>query len=85
MGAMTRRIGASFIKSRQKHIFVFVSVFAFMFTVIAFLIFRGSYYVIAVTLLACCVFELVCIFVFGLLSKSLAFVKMVASASWNHK
>ena len=56
-----------------------------MFTVIAFLIFRGSYYVIAVTLLACCVFELVCIFVFGLLSKSLAFVKMVASASWNHK
>ena len=85
MGALTRRIGASFIKSRQKHISVFVSVFAFMLTVIAFLIFRGSYYVIAVTLIACCVFELVCIFVFGLLSKSLAFVKMVAPASWNHK
>lgn len=48
-----------------------------MFTVIAFLIFRGSYYIIAVTFLACCIFEILCIFVFGLLSKSLAFVKMV--------
>lgn len=76
-----RRIGNSFIKSRRKHIFVFVTVFSFMFACAAFVVLRGSFYVVAMTVLACCVFELLCIFLFSLLGKGMAIIKLVRVSS----
>lgn len=76
-----RRIGNSFIKSRRKHIFVFVTVFSFMFACAAFVVLRGSFYVVAMTVLACCVFELLCIFLFSLLGKGMAIIKLVRISS----
>lgn len=71
------RIGATFIKTNRKRIFVFVIVFAFMFTVSAYSLLRGSFYVIAITVLTCCVFEIATVFIWGLLAKNISFVRIV--------
>lgn len=76
-----RRIGNSFIKSRRKHVFVFVTVFSFMFACAAFVVLRGPCYVVTMTVLACCVFELLCIFLFSLLGKGMAIIKLVHVSS----
>ena len=72
-------IGSSFIKSRRKHIFVFIAVFSFLFAGAAFVVLRGSFYVVAITVVACCAFELLCIFLFSLLGKGMAIIKLVST------
>ena len=52
-------------------------VFAFLFTVGAFSILRGGFYVLSLTILVCCIFEIVAIFLWGLLAKNMSIVKLV--------
>ena len=75
---LSRRVGASYIKSRNKRIFVFIFVYTFMFLLVGFGVLRGSIYVVAMTLLSALLFEIAVIFVYGLVSKSMPIIKLVS-------
>ena len=74
---MCCRVGASYIKSRRKRIFVLTLLFSFLFTWIGYAFLGGGVYVIGVTLLSSLLFEVVSVFLYGLLSKRLLVMKLV--------
>ena len=73
-----RRIGRSYIKSKRKQLFVFITIFAFLLTITLFCLLRGSLYIVLVTLTAVILFELVAYLMLGLLSKMGVVVKLLS-------
>ncbi|KAK8792161.1 hypothetical protein WA171_002416 [Blastocystis sp. BT1] len=71
-------VGASYLKSKRKQIFVFITFLSLFLTIILFVVFRGSLYVVFVALCASFLFELVTYWVFGMLSKMGILVKLIS-------
>lgn len=65
------------MKSRKKRIFVFVLLYALLFTGVVYLFIGSGVYVIFITLLSCLLFEIASIFMYGLFSKKMPVMKLV--------
>ena len=72
------RIGRSYLKSKRKQLFVFITLFSFLLTITLFCLLRGSLYIVLVTLTAVILFELAAYLILGLLSKMGVVVKLLS-------
>lgn len=70
-------MGASYIKSRKKRIFVFVLLFSLLITWAVYAFVGGGIYGVVVTLISSLFFEIASIFLYGLFSKKMRIMKLV--------
>ena len=70
-------MGASYIKSRKKRIFVFVLLFSLLITWAMYAFVGGGIYGVVVTLILSLLFEIASIFLYGLFSKKMRIMKLV--------
>ena len=70
-------MGASYIKSRKKRIFVFVLLFSLLITWAVYAFVGGGIYGVVVTLISSLFFESASIFLYGLFSKKMRIMKLV--------